>query len=154
MLDFKKFILIFLYFLIGCSSLEQKGYKKPTLQKSTNMEIISNTFIYDFRLNKKLDMRYNLIIKFINLEKIVGKYIIVEFQDPQNINKFFKKTYLINKDDKILNIKSDKIYNCQNKEVYLVKIYLSEDKNGDKILETIEQRTRVDYIPFTYKNVL
>lgn len=132
--------------------MEQSGFIKPKLEETNNLVVSSAGFSYDYVQNKKVEMQYYVTIAFPKRENVIGKYIIVEFQDPIKKEKFYKNTILVRLEDKSVYLKSSKLYGFNNMNSYLVKIALSEDKNGEKVLDKMEQYVRVEYIPQGYLN--
>ena len=87
----KKLLIIFLFVLTtSCAKMTEKGYIKPKMHETANMVVSSNGFRYTYRQNMKVDMTYYITIKFKNINSVIGNYIMVEFQDPQKLNKFYK----------------------------------------------------------------
>ena len=116
------------------------------------MVVSSNGFRYTYRQNMKVDMTYYITIKFKNINSVIGNYIMVEFQDPQKSDKFYKYILPILKDDRVMYIKSEKLYGFKNMRSYLTKAALVNNNKGDKILDSFEQYNRVEYIPSGWKN--
>jgi len=134
--------------------MEKNGYIRPKMQKSSKMIVISDGFNYDYRQNKRVDMTYYITIKFTNLSEVIGNYLMVEFQDPEKLDRFYKYIRPILKDDKVMHIESQKLYGFKNMKSYLIKVSIVNNNNGDKILDSIEQYTRVEYIPGGWKNAI
>lgn len=150
---FKNILLIAVFFVItSCSTMEQNGYIRPKKLQTKNMVVSSNGFIYTHRLGKKIDMQYFIMLKFPMIDEVAGRYIVIEFQDPIKKDSFTKEILLIKKKEDTMYLKSRKMYGFKNMRSYLIKASLSDDKYGNKILENIEQYTRVEYIPYGYKN--
>lgn len=151
----KKVLFVFLFiFLVSCNKMVEKGYISPKKQETETMIVSSNGFRYDYRQNMKVDMIYYITIKFKNINEVVGKYLMVEFQDPNKPDKFYKYILPIFKDDKNMYIKSEKLYGFQNMKTYMTKVALVNNNNGDKILDSFIQYNRVEYIPQGWKNVM
>lgn len=151
----KKILLLFLFiFMVSCSKMVKNGYIRPKKQETKNIVVLSNGFRYTYRQNKRVDIRYYITMKFKNMNDVVGKYLMVEFQDPKKLGKFYKYIVPILKDDRIMDIKSEKLYGFKNMNSYLTKVALVNNNKGDKILESFEQYNRVEYIPGTWKNDL
>ena len=149
----KKLLIIFLFVLTtSCAKMTEKGYIKPKMQETANMVVSSNGFRYTYRQNMKVDMTYYITIKFKNINSVIGNYIMVEFQDPQKPDKFYKYILPILKDDRVMYIKSEKLYGFKNMRSYLTKVALVNNNKGDKILDSFEQYNRVEYIPSGWKN--
>ena len=149
----KKLLIIFLFVLTtSCAKMTEKGYIKPKMQETANMVVSSNGFRYTYRQNMKVDMTYYITIKFKNINSVIGNYIMIEFQDPQKLNKFYKYILPILKDDRVMYIKSEKLYGFKNMRSYLTKVALVNNNKGDKILDSFEQYNRVEYIPSGWRN--
>lgn len=138
--------------LASCSAMERNGYIRPKKLRTQNMIVSSNGFAYTHRLGKKIDMQYSLTLRFPNIDEVAGKYIVVEYQDPVKKDKFTNEIILIRKKEDTIYLKSKRFYGFKNMRSYLVKISLSDDKYSNKILENIDQYTRVEYIPQGYEN--
>lgn len=148
----KILITILAIFATSCNSMVKNGYIKPKKQESQTMIVSSNGFKYDYRDNRKVDIKYYMTIKFKNIHQAIGNYIIIEFQDPEKLDRFYSKTLPITKDDMVMYIESQKLYGFKNMRSYLTKVRLVNNNNGDKTLDSFEQYNRIEYIPYGYKN--
>ena len=156
----KKIFLIFIsLFIFSCEDYriyrEKKGYIAPKLLNTDSFYVHFAGFDFRYRLNKKIDLQYVVSLKFYDTRNINGKYIIIEYQNPQKRdNNFEKEIVLIDKKTHILKLKSNLMYGMKQYDVYTVKIKLANDQYGHQVNEEIEQRVRVDCIPAGFKNVL
>ena len=156
----KKIFLIFIsLFIFSCEDYriyrEKKGYVAPKLLNTDSFYVYFAGFDFRYRLNKKIDLQYVVTLKFYDTRNINGKYIIIEYQNPQKKdNNFEKEIVLIDKKTHILKLKSNLMYGMKQYDVYTVKIKLANDQYGHQVNEEIEQRVRVDCIPTGFKNVL
>ena len=139
-------------FLFSCQSMIKSGHIRQKRQESDLMLVNANGFLYDYRENRKVDIKYYISIKFKDINKVIGNYIIVSFQDPEKPDKFYSQTLPITKDDNIMYIESNKMYGFKNMGAYLTKVELVNNNGGDVVLDSIEQYNRVEYIPYGYKN--
>lgn len=103
--------------------------------------------------NNEIQAYYNIFIEFTNMKATNGKFIVLEFQNPQDREDFSTITYEINELKDIMNIRSDVVYGLQSKKGYLVKISLANDEDGKEKIETIEQYVRSGVIPPKTNNV-
>lgn len=150
----KKVLFLLIFFIISCSTNDNIRHTRPKLQKTDNIIVRAAGFNYEYKTNKRIDMEYYINIIFPNISKLVDKYIIIEFQDPirNRREQYFSEIFPIRAENKSLYVKSKKFYGFKNMEVYPIIIKLSEDKNGNKILESFTQYVRVEFIPQGYKN--
>lgn len=144
-------ILLFI-FMISCSGMVKNGYIQPDMQETATMTVTSNGFRYNYRQNMKVDMVYYITVKFKDMNNVVGKYLMVEFQDPKKSEKFYKYILPITKDDRNMYIKSEKLYGFKNMKTYLTKVSLVNNNKADKIIDLFDQYNRVEYIPSGWKN--
>ena len=148
----KLLVIIFALFVISCNSMVRNGKIKPKKQKSNEMIVMSNGFKYNYRMNRRIDINYYIVIKFKNIRNVIGDYLIVEFQDPEKPTKFYSQTLPITKDDVIMHIESEKLYGLKNMHSYITNLKIVNNNKGDEVLDSIKQYSRVEYKPFDYKN--
>ncbi len=149
----KKILLLLLFiFTVSCSKMAKNGYIRPKMQETATMTVTSNGFRYTYRQNMKVDMTYYITVKFNDINNVVGNYLMVEFQDPKKLDRFYKYIIPILKDDRIMYVKSEKLYGFKNMRSYLTKVALVNNNKGDKTLDSFEQYNRVEYIPGGWKN--
>lgn len=121
--------LILLFLFTSCSTLNNN------IQESKFMKVSTGGYVVD--TDRQMEEAYMLEIYFKNLPQNV-KYIIADFESPANRGIYDRKVYPINsKHSKIL-IKSNPIYGVK-KGLYKVKILLSEDERGEKIIDSLIQ---------------
>ncbi len=136
----KKILLSFLMlFITSCSAMKEAGFIYPHMQRSKNMRVISSEFDMRVGADNRVQAYYNIFIELPNIDDIDGKFIIAEFQNPENRKDFSVVVYEINGLRSIMNIRSDNIYGLQPQRGYLVKISLSNDDEGKEKIETIKQ---------------
>ena len=136
----KKISLSFLVlFIASCGTLKEAGFIYPHMQRSKNIRVISSEFDMRVGADNRVQAYYNIFIEFPNIDDVDGKFIIAEFQNPENRKDFSVIVYKINSLRDIMNIKSDNIYGLQPQRGYLVKISLSNDDEGKERIETIKQ---------------
>ena len=136
----KKILLSFLMlFITSCSAVKEAGLRYPYMQRSKNIRVISSEFDMRVGADNRVQAYYNIFIEFPNINDIDGKFIIAEFQNPENRKDFSVVVYKINSLRDIMNIRSDNIYGLQPQRGYLVKISLSNDDEGMERIETINQ---------------
>lgn len=152
----KKFAII-LFILIGlgsCESMARKGYIRPSLEESKHIKVLVAKMNYQYRMGKKIDLEYHLALDFLKINELEGKYLIVEFQNPEKMERFATKIINIYPNEKRIYINSNKMYGFKNMHSYLVRLSISNDLNGEKIIDSLEQYIRVENLPAGYLNVL
>lgn len=130
----------------------KNGYIKPKKQKTEDITVMFNGFKYDYKFNKRVDIKYFIVLKFKDPQDFFDKYIIAYFQDPVKPEKFIKKVIPIVKGSYIVYVESDNMYGFKNMRSYLTKIQIADTNTGERIFDSIDQYSRVEYIPDGYKN--
>ena len=153
---FKKILsLLFVLIFNSCTALKENGFVYPTMQRTKNMRVISSEFDMTVGADNKVLAYYNIFIEFPNMDDIIGKFIIAEFQNPENREDFSIIVYKIGNSRNIMNINSNNVYGLQPQKNYLVKISLSNDSRGKEKLETINQyvNSGAIFLNKKYKNI-
>lgn len=152
----KKILLSFFMLIItSCSTMNESGFIYPNMKKSKNMRVVNSEFDLRVGADNRVQAYYNIFIELQNIENIKGKFIIAEFQNPENRKDFSVVVYEINSLRDIMNIRSDNVYGLKPQKGYLAKISISNDDEGKERIETIKQYVNSGAILLNknYKNV-
>jgi len=92
---------------------------------------------YFLDTKKQAEEYYGLVINFKNLPDN-AKYLIADFELPNNRGLYERKIFPAERNRTNFFVKSDPIYGLKQ-GVYHVKLYLAEDKKGEKVIDQVDQ---------------
>ncbi len=96
---------------------------------------------YFLNSERQLEETYGLVVNFKNIPDN-AKYLIADFEIPNNPGQYDRKIYPINKNQSHEFIKSNPIYGFKY-GFYFIKLSLAEDKKGEKIIDSLYQSIRL-----------
>lgn len=122
-------IILHILLLAGCSAIKNRP------QESQFLKVEAGGYFLDTK--RQAEEYYGLVINFKNLPDN-AKYLIADFELPNNQGLYERKIFPAERNRTNFFVKSDPIYGLKQ-GVHHVKLYLAEDKKGEKVIDQVDQ---------------
>lgn len=119
--------------MISCAIIKNKP------QESKFMKVDGGGYL--IRAGRQMEETYGAVVRLKHIPDN-AKYIVADFELPNNSGIYERKIFPIDKKKSFVAVNSDPIYGAKY-GFYYIKIYLTEDKKAEKIIDSLTQSVKI-----------
>lgn len=139
----------------ACVNPEASGRVMPLPQQSESMRVVGAGLGSGATNGRNMEqVTYFAVVRLSDPQADKNKYVVFEFQNPEDLNDFEKTAVKVSEADKdgCVRVQSQPVFGLESYTGYLIRISLAADPEGKQVDETLNQYVRSYFPPAGFTN--